>query len=81
MRTGQPGPAISLFTRALDLEPGLKLGYLGLVYSYYELAQLDSSRIWADSCRKILAGSQQEQDEWDKMLREFFPLLYRMEED
>jgi len=78
MRSGRPGPAVKLFTRALAREPGLRLVYLGLVYSYYRLGRLDSSRIWADSCRSILTGPQRH--EWEKMLREFFPLLYRAED-
>ena len=77
MRTGQPGQAVGIFTRAIDLDPMLKLAYLGLVYSYYRLAQFDSSRIWADSCRLFLVGSQR--DVWDRMLREFFPLIFRTE--
>lgn len=79
MRTGLSGPAIELFTRALEIEPYLKLAFLGLVYSYYRLERFDSSRIWADSCRSILAGS--EKDNWDKMLQEFFPLISRTEEE
>jgi tetratricopeptide (TPR) repeat protein len=79
MRSGRPRQAVALFSRAIDLDPELKLGYLGLVYSYYQLARLDSCRIWAGKCRSVLAGPQQ--DEWDKMLRENFPLIYRTEEN
>ena len=78
MRSGRPGPAVNLFTRALALEPKLRLAYLGLVYSYYRLGRLDSSRIWADSCRSMLAGPQR--DEWEKMMKEFFPLIFPTED-
>ena len=79
MRSGQPRPAVKLFIRALALEPELRLGYLGLAYSYYRLGRLDSCRIWADSCRLILTGPQRE--EWEQMLREFFPLIYQPEDE
>ncbi|MFC1614601.1 hypothetical protein ACFL5K_04825, partial [Gemmatimonadota bacterium] len=75
----RPRQAVALFSRAIDLDPELKLGYLGLVYSYYQLARLDSCRIWAEKCRSVLAGPQR--DDWDKMLREHFPLIYRTEEN
>ena len=79
MRSGQHRPAVKLFIRVLALEPELRLGYLGLVYSYYRLGGLDSCRIWADSCRLILAGPQRK--EWEQMLRGFFPLIYQPEDE
>lgn len=78
MRSDRPRPAVTLFMRALALEPELRLGYLGLVYSYYKLGRLDSCRIWADSCRSMLAGPQR--TEWEEMLREFFPMIFRTED-
>ena len=78
MRSNRPRPAVALFLRALVIEPELRLSYLGLVYSYYRLGRLDSCRIWADSCRSMLAGPQR--DEWEKMMKEFFPLIFRTED-
>lgn len=73
MRTGGFREAVSLYQRALRLDPELRLAYLGLVTCFYELGETKEAAAWAAKVREMLSDS--ERNDWNKLVREMFPLI------
>lgn len=52
--------AIDAFERAIQLDEGIKLAYLGLVASNYLTERVDDARHWLDRLIPILTGEERE---------------------
>ncbi len=65
--------AISNFERALKLDEGIKLAYLGLVAANYYTANLEVAQKWARKCMPVLSPS--EKDRWVSLFGRKFPEL------
>ena len=73
MRTGRFREAVALYQRALNLDPTLRLCYLGLVTCFYKLGEIEKAAAWASRVRGELSGA--ERRDWDKLIKEMFPLI------
>lgn len=72
-RLGDYLPAIDAFERALELDEGIKLAYVGLVASNYFTERVERAQVWLQRMMPILSG-----DERDRYLALFatqFPRL------
>ena len=65
--------AIANFEKALRLDEGIKLAYLGLITAYYYTSDLDQARKWAKKCMPVLSPG--EKDRWVSLLARKFPEL------
>ncbi|HUP20720.1 MAG TPA: tetratricopeptide repeat protein [Gemmatimonadota bacterium] len=65
--------AIRAFERALQLDEGIKLAYLGLVASNYLTERVEAAQGWVSRFVPILTG--EERDRYLSMISNQFPLL------
>lgn len=73
LHLGVYGKAIANFEKALRLDEGIKLAYLGLIASHYYTANLEVARKWARKCLPVLSPS--EKNRWVSLLDRKFPEL------
>ena len=60
LQLGDYPRAIDSFERALQLDEGIKLAYLGLVAANYLTERIDDARHWVDRMIPILTGEERE---------------------
>lgn len=65
--------AIANFEKALRLDEGIKLAYLGLVAANYYTANVEVAQKWARKCMPVLSPS--EKDRWVSLFERKFPEL------
>jgi tetratricopeptide (TPR) repeat protein len=65
--------AIVNFEKALGLDEGIKLAYLGLITANYYTARIDSARRWARKCMPVLSPA--EKARWVSLIQKKFPEL------
>lgn len=65
--------AIANFEKALRLDEGIKLAYLGLIAANYYSARIEVAQKWAQKCMPVLSPS--EQARWISLFEKKFPEL------
>jgi tetratricopeptide (TPR) repeat protein len=65
--------AIANFEKALGLDEGIKLAYLGLITANYYTANLEAAQKWARKCIPVLSPA--EKDRWVSFFQKKFPEL------
>ena len=63
--------AIANFEKALGIDEGVKLAYLGLIAAHYYTSNLDEARRWARKCMPVLSPA--EKARWISFLQKEFP--------
>lgn len=63
--------AITNFEKALRLDEGIKLAYIGLITANYFTARIDDAQRWARKCMPVL--SPHEKERWITFLERKFP--------
>ncbi|MFN2433555.1 MAG: hypothetical protein ABR599_12215 [Gemmatimonadota bacterium] len=65
--------AIANFEKALRLDEGIKLAYLGLIAANYYTSRIEIAQKWARKCMPVLSPG--EKDRWVAFLERKFPEL------
>jgi tetratricopeptide (TPR) repeat protein len=65
--------AIANFEKALKLDEGIKLAYLGLVVANYYTSKIEAAQKWARKCLPVLSPG--EKNRWLAMFQKKFPEL------
>ncbi|MBA2565908.1 MAG: tetratricopeptide repeat protein [Gemmatimonadetes bacterium] len=65
--------AIANFEKALGIDEGVKLAYLGLIAAHYYTSNLDEAQRWARKCMPVLSAD--EKVRWIALFQRKFPEL------
>jgi tetratricopeptide (TPR) repeat protein len=65
--------AIENFEKALGLDEGIKLAYLGLITANYYTARLEAAQRWVRKCMPVLSPT--EKSRWLSLIQKKFPEL------